>query len=344
MNKQAWTIMALFMTIWSAFTIGFDGFIGYTITKQIQSQSFPTVVGVITSSEVSSHYDSENGTTYKANISFGYNFNGRDYHSNQWRYSAMGSSDQSYAREAVKEFPEGRDVKVYVNPDKPEDAVLRTGVEGMDMFMLLFLTPFNLIMLTGWFFGGRAILRKRFGWFQENSEPGLPPGVQLIQDPQRTRLVLEKPSALGQAVGAMFISSFASIFIVGFGIGFNISMMHIAVIWGVILGLSLLAAGRVLVGLAPTKALEIDTYRSVLKAPHIKTPQGVLELGRDQIDQLEATKRVGNSGKNKPNNLVKAVYQDGQTSRSAVLHAYNKKNDAKQLVAWLRKQLDLPAG
>lgn len=255
-----------FGLFWTAITGVFDVFIGYTLWRQVRAESWPTVSGVVTKSEVESHSDSD-GTTYSAEISFRYQVNGQANESDTWRFGAGSSSDSSEARGVVRRYPVGQPVTVHYDPNDPSSAVLEVGVQGSDLFLLLFMTPFNVVMLGIWFFGAASLLPK-------GSRPRIG-GAAVDETPEEVRIHLARmpPVAVGGITAGGV--SFFSIFIVGFGFGFSPPMPVVLGTWGVVLGLAV-AAGF------------IQFYRN---------RAGIADLvldGRNRMVSLPTTRLFGN--------------------------------------------------
>ena len=99
--------------------------------------------GVITSSDVRSSTDSEGGTTYCLAVDYEYTYDGKTYYGDVVSYSKDNSCD-SWSGNADDDYPEGKEITVYVNPDNPYEAVLEPGLSGVD-FGVCCVLPFPLI-------------------------------------------------------------------------------------------------------------------------------------------------------------------------------------------------------
>ncbi|MFO0939430.1 MAG: DUF3592 domain-containing protein [Pirellulales bacterium] len=108
----------------------------------IQAQSWREVPARILSSEIDESRDSD-GTTYRADIKFEYEFENRVYTSNTWNTEwATTYGSHSGAVAAVKRFPAGSNHPCYLNPSKPERAVLDRSFQWGNLwglFTLLFI-------------------------------------------------------------------------------------------------------------------------------------------------------------------------------------------------------------
>lgn len=203
----------VWLVFWTAGVVTFDGFIGWNIRRQLQAARFPTAPGVIQESKVTVQSSSE-GDSYKAALKYAYWVDGVEFHGDRLRFGDMMSS-QDHAEATVRSLVKGTELTVYYDPRDPSQAVLQTGLEGGDLFILMFLTPFNLIMLGGW-----AII------------------AQSVRG-------AELPSGLTAAAGTLLGTSFASIFVVGFLTGFNPSLATMTVLWAVLITASLSAGAYV---------------------------------------------------------------------------------------------------
>ena len=227
----------LFVGFWSAITLVFDVMLVISAWRQIQAESYPRVIGAITHSEVDEHHDSD-GTTYSADVKYVFTVDDRQYEGDRYRYGQMGSSDRN-AHKIVASLPVGKEVPVYYNPADPADSVLKTGIEGSDLFMALFMMPFNIVMLGGWYVLGRGVYVRLLK----------PPagGAKVVHHGFRAHVYSSGKPMLAAAAATLLGTSFVSIFIVGFGFGFNPPAEVIVTVWTVVLLLTLGAAAAVAV-------------------------------------------------------------------------------------------------
>lgn len=213
MKRGSLRFLLLFGLLWTALVGAFDGFVVYNIYRQVRSTHFAQTDGVITSSHLTHHRSSKGGTTYGVAIRYMYRVNAVAYNSDRFRYNAGSSSDSQWAHDAVSEHPAGATVRVYYDPQNPADAVLSPGVNGSDLFLLLFLTPFNMIMLGLWSMPAAALRRKL-------CKPGAG-GAKWSDDGRRIRVRLPRISPLMIGLIAAGAASFVSIFVVLFSTGFH---------------------------------------------------------------------------------------------------------------------------
>lgn len=142
--------LLFFAIFWSAIVLTFDCMLLYSGYKQVVAESWPTTNGVITESRLRINRDSD-GDTYEPVISYRYMVGDQVYTSDTFRFDNMSSSDRSYQRGIVNDHPRDMAVKVWYNPDDPSEAVLSTGLTGQSYFMMVALSPFNVVMVGLWF-------------------------------------------------------------------------------------------------------------------------------------------------------------------------------------------------
>ena len=68
--------------------------------------------------------ESDDGTTYRVDVFYRYEFDGREYRSNRWDAAGGSSSGSKSKREIVKAHRKGTDFRCFVDPDKPWRAVV----------------------------------------------------------------------------------------------------------------------------------------------------------------------------------------------------------------------------
>ena len=68
---------------------------------------------------------STSSTVYRAAIRYEYEFGGRRYESDQYDFNDTVDGSQDWQREAVESLPPGTRTECFVDPDRPDQAVLR---------------------------------------------------------------------------------------------------------------------------------------------------------------------------------------------------------------------------
>ncbi len=106
----------------------------------------PTPCTVI-SSRVQSHR-SKDSTTYRIEILYSYEFNGREHRSNRYHFMGGSSSGRKRKAEVVGRYPAGATRTCYVDPRNPNEAVLDRGLTR-DMWFGLIPAVFMLVGAGG---------------------------------------------------------------------------------------------------------------------------------------------------------------------------------------------------
>ncbi len=209
-------IFVVFLIGWSTATIALDRHFGSAIVRQVQASGFPTVAADILESRIEQTGSGKKGASYKPVIRYRYTHAGQTHESDQWRYLSVPTNMKRDSTRVVARFPLGSRATAYVNPRDPTDAVLAPGIQGLDAFMILFMVPFNTVMIGGWVAAA--------GWFGGigPSRPRPNGNVRIWESGGVTVARLECAwSPFYGAVAAVFIFSIPAALIVAFGFGFN---------------------------------------------------------------------------------------------------------------------------
>lgn len=150
-------MIVLAVTLWSMIPLTGDFFVAATIVRQSWAMRFPSTAGLITRSQ-----------TVGDSIDLAYEFtvDQKPHVGTRYRYSD-GASDDGYPSEVIQSYPVGKAVDVFYNPSNPQDCLLSPGVEGHELFLALFLAPFNAIMLLGWAFVIATVRPNQFDPWKE---------------------------------------------------------------------------------------------------------------------------------------------------------------------------------
>lgn len=205
--------LILFACFWSTLVVLFDVHVGRNLCNQFAYRTYPTVTGEIIHSEVTQHRGSKGGTTYGVDIRYRYAVNDRHFEGKRYRYSAESSSDWSWAERAVAGHPVGSQAQVFYSPRNPQNSVLSPGVEGSDLILVLFLMPFNMVMIGMWTWLG--------GWVRERIFRPVAGGVRIITEGPRTNIRLPEYGAMVWCMMTVGGLSFVSVLILGFASGFH---------------------------------------------------------------------------------------------------------------------------
>ena len=178
-------ILVLFALCWSGVVLLIDTSAGHQYYQQFESGKFPSVTGTITHSELQTH-NSKGNTYYTAIIHYIYTVNGHTFAGDRLAFS----EDEPTVSELTiaNTHPVGSAVQVYYNPGDPNESLLYPGVTNNDLAWVLFLTPFNIVMIGFWtWIGGQLryrVLKPVAG------------GVRIIADGKVTRVRLPRWEAI----------------------------------------------------------------------------------------------------------------------------------------------------
>jgi hypothetical protein len=237
----------VWLVFWSLVTMIFDIVLLVGVGWQVAALRYEPVGGVVTLSRV----DGSDST--RPDIHYSYTVNGVNHNGDRYRFWTVATNDGN-AERVVAAHPVGQKVTVYYDPDDPSASVLRRGIEGSDLFLAIFLTPFNIVMLGGWWWAAKGYRRLK------GSAPfgGLP----VTWRDERLHIRLDD-TRFGCPATLALVLSFILIFALGFTVGFNPPMPLMVSIWTAIIGLCALTYWwDPLTG--PARALVLDSlFRSL---------------------------------------------------------------------------------
>ena len=217
MKASSVIVLTIFTLFWTAMVGAYDVMIVGNLFRTMRALDYPETTGTILSSEVTHHRGSKGGTTYGVAIHYRYEVGGGVREGDRYRYSGFtATSDSTWAYDAVRQNPAGASVKVYFNPANPDDAVLARGITGGDIFIFLFLTPFNMVMVGLWAMPVSALARKI-------CRP-VAGGVKWWTDGRSTRVRLPRYSPCIAGLVGTGGTAFVSVFVLAFGFGGNPSL------------------------------------------------------------------------------------------------------------------------
>ncbi|NPD22518.1 DUF3592 domain-containing protein [Corallococcus exiguus] len=150
-SSALWLLLLLPLT---AGMLTVDFFVVSTAVLQAQSASWPTVQGTITWSEVETAR-SNKSTTYRLKLAYTYSVDGQSHEGGKRRLYAWSTGDLEPVEALVTRYPVGATIPVYYRPAQPSEAVLQPGPGSAELFMLMFLLPFNLLTIWTWIVASR---------------------------------------------------------------------------------------------------------------------------------------------------------------------------------------------
>jgi len=327
--------IAFFAFFWTALVLAFDGYIGYGFYRTYQAQSYLETTGVVTKSEVKRRRSS-NGSSYHPDIEFRYEVDGQAFEGDQYAYGVFGTSGGSLAWKAVRKFPEGKQVPVYYHPTDPTDAILDRSYDSLPLFILLFLTPFNMVMVGLWWAASYSIGRSLFG-----KEEGTVGGYDIVQDGVATRVKIGYRSPMLMGFIGVGAASFISIFAIAF---FKLTE-NSAALMGAVLFMLVAAFGgawwqsqRNASGKADL-VLDRSNMKLIIPASLSGTPT---ELSLIELNTVEVKHVRGN--KNSVSYAPTVTYLDrNQIRQEVTICQWASENAAHELADWLRQELGLQA-
>ncbi len=143
-------MLALWGLIWMAVVLFFDAVVVHNMAQLYRAHQYASTQGVVTATR--EHEPARDGKNPQLKpgklIAYQYRVGGRTYESTRLR-AGMGFGDDS-AFQQLKHLKPGDAVTVYYDPQQPDQAVLTTQVQPGDFALLVFLLPFNCIMLAFW--------------------------------------------------------------------------------------------------------------------------------------------------------------------------------------------------
>ncbi len=107
------------------------------VRNVIAARSWVETPCTVLSAQVKSHSDSD-GTTYRVDISYRYEFNSKTFTSDRYGFMGGSSSGRSGKQAVVDKYRKAKNPICFVNPDDPEQAVL---VRGFRLTMLFGFIP-----------------------------------------------------------------------------------------------------------------------------------------------------------------------------------------------------------
>jgi hypothetical protein len=327
-------ILAIFGLAWSGFVLTFDAFEFGGLYHQLAALRYATAPGRVISSEVKVGKANRKRKVYSPNISYSYEVDGKVFHGNRYRYGQMASNDNSAAR-TVAEFPAGAAVTVYYRPDDPTDSLLRPGATGTDLFVLLFMLPFNLVMLGIWWaLANQLLLRRR---------KRLAGGARIIDDGFQVRVRLAVFTPLAAAFVMIAALGLVAVFVLAFTVGANPSLEIMIGVWCGLLGAGLI------VGIARARRLASGEWDLLIDnmARTVRLPRGMgrkepitVSIANITGLSVETTSKQGAEGETTYRYAPAIFYStpDGHKFKILLVEWFDELR-AKDLISWISDRL-----
>jgi len=223
-------LLTVFGLFWWAIVGLLDVHLAFGFYRQARATRYATTTGVVTQSTVRVS-GSNRSRRYTPELRYTYEVGGREFTGTHYRFDFVGGRDEVHALVAAHAV--GARVAVYFDPANPAESLLLPGLDGGDLFIAVFLVPFNLAGLAiAWILGSGV---------REMVAPSATGGCRLWEDglQVRVRMPIVPPLACGLAAGGG--AAFLAIFVVGIARGAQPSVAMMGVVWGAILAVALAA-------------------------------------------------------------------------------------------------------
>ena len=138
------TGVLVFALFWCGIVSVFAFFVASVFVKSWRAMdTYVPVGGVVVKSMVkTSHGES---TTYAPYVGYAYSYEGRTFGGDRYSFDSSSSSDYTYAKRVVEQYPKGRKITVFVDPADPSQSVVLREAPGPMYALLLFLQPFLVV-------------------------------------------------------------------------------------------------------------------------------------------------------------------------------------------------------
>lgn len=184
--SQAPFSMVIFFGIFAVAGLGVTfGVVIPGAMRYFAAQSWVETPATVIWSRVKSHSGSKGGTTYSVDVFYRYQFQGRDYRSNNYGVMSGSSSGRDAKQEIANSLPPGSTLTCYVNPQKPWQAIVNRN-PGASALFVLFPLPFLGIGIGGMVWSLKKKRAEKARLVDPISSGQAPPSATLIQDlPER---------------------------------------------------------------------------------------------------------------------------------------------------------------
>lgn len=325
-----WVLLLLWCCLWSSITLFADALLARSGFKQLQALTFAPVEATVVDGKVAEDGGGE-GATYEAKIRFRYVVAGQEFSGERYRHG-FSVGNRSYIEKLVQDYPAGSRTTAHYNPADPAEALLSPGLSAEDFFILLCMTPFNLIMVGSW-----AALPSAM-----RCRSGVTPADFRIRD-RGTELRVRPPRivAIGAAGITALLVSFMLTIAVAFAIGAAPPSLVVALAWAALIA----ATGWVYRAFDSSKNdLLIDRVRSTLTLPPavIWNPPTTIRLADIVgIEVGEAPSRNSDRDARIEYSCLVRWRGAGDEQLETTWHKQSDRTCTEELVAWLRGQCRL---
>ena len=226
-----------------------------------------------------------------------------------------------------KSLRSAESVQAYYDPADPSLAVLRSGLEGQDVFSLFIVAPFGVIAAGMWLIWARLDLVDQLTTWDD--------GFQT-----RVRLSVLGPKVVGLGIGVIL----DIVMLVALGYGFDADPPMSAVLagWGLVFAGGLLAYWLCWRSISRgTMDLVIDDSSHTVTIPPTLDREEPIVVPMRRIKSVEVESQLRETGdKTLYHYFPTLVFEgvDGSTHRERLIK-FSDTKDAEKLLAWLHKRL-----
>jgi hypothetical protein len=321
----AWTLVALLGT-----AAGFADAL-----RQHRAEQFPATTGRVIASyvEEDSHQNKDRTKPphvfYRPIIRYQYEVGGKIYREGCCRFGRNNSdSDPGPARRLVAEFPVGREMPVYYDPDQPENAVLKPGIVGRDLFLFppLIFVAVGMIALRGF----------AWMWWRDNFIRPDTGGVcvRFEETCVRARLPRFSPLICGLVVAAL-LSIAATLFLDG-GPVHPMTLRNVAYAWAIVIAVPILVFIALWLRLASGREdLVIDRDAGTITLPRNFGRWQTITFGMDRIISADLLE----SGQGRRYRCHPTLFFHDPEPKSARLGNWADSRKGRAFIEWLRNQI-----
>jgi hypothetical protein len=203
----------------------FDAVVAKDLAAQLRASRYAVTEGVVTSSRVAS--DSEGGV-YSIAVTYTYSVGGRALTGDHYSADDGWFSSGDWAAELVRALPPGTRVPVHYASDDPKHAVLRAGLAGGDLLLLMPAVSATLLSIS-FVIGAR---RKRRGLPDPRESPAARRELEIPSVVAVFRAELVGRTPLRAAVLALAVSSLGALFLILATLGSHPPLAVSMTAWG----------------------------------------------------------------------------------------------------------------
>lgn len=321
----------LFVAFWFAFVGAFDVYLISRLAKQASSVSaWKQTTGVIQSSQVVTGRGTHGSKTYRPEISYSYEVDGRPFSSDIIEAGGTAGFRGSDATRIVQANPVGATVPVFYDSSDPADSALVVGLQPRAFMMVLFILPFNAVLV------GMIVFLLRARSYAD--DPLL--GRVVFDDGNRAVLRLSQLAPLTAGCLGVGIAAFVGIFVAVLGWSGEPPLQVASSIFACSLVVGCVAAFWRAASIASGK-FDIEVDRSFKR---LSLPQSRKAYNQESLKFSDVLLTLEVDSKRKMNNnsawkLHVRGKSDADPRYTALWLTFT---DASMLAAWLSKQTGVP--